>query len=208
MLDVTTCKMELRMAKRLSHYDAGRARVVDISGKSVTRREAETSAFVAMRSTVLAALLLCAVLGVTLCAAQSLPEPVFSVPPVDAPELAPRGTFAVGVRTLEIKNPAQPDILNFDKATGKAPLYDRPLTLEVWYPALIPSGKDERPTYEMPMPGTPATTPPQKMFAIFGKALRDASPVNGKFPLVVVSHGYPGSRFFLSYLTEILASKR
>ena len=33
-------------------------------------------------------------------------------------------------------------------------------------------------------------------------------PVAGeRFPLVVVSHGYPGSRIFLSYLTENLASK-
>src|SRR5258708_928641 len=196
------------MAKKLSHYDdAGRARMVDVSGKSATKRAAEASAFAAMSSAVLAALLLCASLRVALCAGQSMPEPVFSVPSAGAPELAPQGTFAVGVRTVDIKNPAQPDILNFDKATGKAPLNDRPLTLEVWYPALIPSGKDERTTYEMPMPGTPATTPTQKTFAIFGKALRDASPVNGKFPLVVVSHGYPGSRFFLSYLTENLASK-
>ena len=45
------------MPKKLSHYDgAGRARMVDVSGKSATRREAEASAFVAMRSEVLAAL--------------------------------------------------------------------------------------------------------------------------------------------------------
>jgi cyclic pyranopterin monophosphate synthase len=45
------------MPKRLSHYDnVGRARMVDVSGKIVTRREAEASAFVAMKSTVLAAL--------------------------------------------------------------------------------------------------------------------------------------------------------
>jgi cyclic pyranopterin monophosphate synthase len=45
------------MAKRLSHYDrAGRARMVDVSGKSVTRREAEASAFVLMKPTVLAGL--------------------------------------------------------------------------------------------------------------------------------------------------------
>jgi cyclic pyranopterin phosphate synthase len=42
---------------RLSHYDrAGRARMVDVSGKSPTRREAEASAFVAMNPEVLAAL--------------------------------------------------------------------------------------------------------------------------------------------------------
>src|SRR6202045_768399 len=45
------------MAKKLSHYDRdGRARMVDVSAKSATRREAEASAFVAMRPKVLAAL--------------------------------------------------------------------------------------------------------------------------------------------------------
>src|SRR6202167_2833275 len=45
------------MAKRLSHYDgAGRARMVDVSGKAPTRREAEASAFVAVSPAVLAAL--------------------------------------------------------------------------------------------------------------------------------------------------------
>jgi cyclic pyranopterin phosphate synthase len=45
------------MAAKLSHYDrAGRARMVDVSGKSATRREAEASAFVAISPTVLAAL--------------------------------------------------------------------------------------------------------------------------------------------------------
>ncbi len=44
------------MAK-LSHYDrAGRARMVDVSGKKVTRREARASAFVAISPAVLAAL--------------------------------------------------------------------------------------------------------------------------------------------------------
>ncbi len=42
---------------RLSHYDAdGTARMVDVSGKSVTRREAEAEAFVALSAQVLAAL--------------------------------------------------------------------------------------------------------------------------------------------------------
>ena len=45
------------MAKKLSHYDrGGRARMVDVSGKSATRREAEASAFVAIEAEVLAAL--------------------------------------------------------------------------------------------------------------------------------------------------------
>lgn len=45
------------MAKRLSHYDsAGRANMVDVSGKAITRREAEASAFVALKPAVLKAL--------------------------------------------------------------------------------------------------------------------------------------------------------
>ncbi len=45
------------MPKKLSHYDrAGRARMVDVSGKFSTRREAEASGFVKLRPHVLAAL--------------------------------------------------------------------------------------------------------------------------------------------------------
>ena len=45
------------MPKKLSHYDgSGRARMVDVSGKSATKREAEASAFVAIRPEVLALL--------------------------------------------------------------------------------------------------------------------------------------------------------
>jgi cyclic pyranopterin monophosphate synthase len=45
------------MAKKLSHYDAaGRARMVDVSGKAATKREAEASAFVRMKPAVLQAL--------------------------------------------------------------------------------------------------------------------------------------------------------
>src|SRR6202789_1785653 len=43
--------------KKLSHYDdAGRASMVDVSGKKATAREAEASAFVAMSRKVLRAL--------------------------------------------------------------------------------------------------------------------------------------------------------
>ena len=45
------------MAKKLSHYDdAGHARMVDVSPKAATRREAEASAFVQMKPAVLQAL--------------------------------------------------------------------------------------------------------------------------------------------------------
>jgi predicted dienelactone hydrolase len=136
-------------------------------------------------------------------AAAAFGQTYFSVPPADAPELAARGGYGVGVRTVQLVHPGQVDILHIDKASGKAPLYDRPLTVEVWYPAVIPAGVTEEAVYDMPMPGGAGAT-----IKIRDKALRDAAPVSGKtFPLVIVSHGYPGSRYFLSYLTSNLASK-
>ena len=46
-----------RFQPKLSHYDeSGQARMVDVSEKSATKREAEASAFVAMSRTVLSAL--------------------------------------------------------------------------------------------------------------------------------------------------------
>jgi cyclic pyranopterin monophosphate synthase len=45
------------MANKLSHYDrGGRARMVDVSGKSASKREAEASAFVVVSPKVLASL--------------------------------------------------------------------------------------------------------------------------------------------------------
>src|ERR1700693_1195968 len=45
------------MAKKLSHYDrAGRARMVDVSAKAATKREAAASAFVFLKPAVLKAL--------------------------------------------------------------------------------------------------------------------------------------------------------
>ena len=53
------------------------------------------------------------------CLAAASQAPVyFSVPGPDAPELARRGSFPVGVRTLDVVHPNQVDILKFDK-TGK-----------------------------------------------------------------------------------------
>ena len=45
------------MPKRLSHYDrAGRAKMVNVSAKAVTKREAQASAFVLLRRSVIKAL--------------------------------------------------------------------------------------------------------------------------------------------------------
>jgi predicted dienelactone hydrolase len=119
------------------------------------------------------------------------------------PELAQRGQFAVGVRTLNLAHKAQVDVLHYDQAAGKGPLYDRPLTVEVWYPATRVEGQVESTVYEMA-----GRDPQTTRLQIAGKAIRDAAPLQGAaFPLVILSHGYPGSRIFLSYLGEHLASR-
>jgi len=124
----------------------------------------------------------------------------------DAPELAVSGNFAVGVKTLELINKDQLDINNIEQ--GQAPIYDRKMVVEVWYPAKS-TGKDSVATYTdvLGIPGNPNR--PVIPFSFSGRALRDAKPdlAEGPYPLLIVSHGYLGSRFLMSYLTENLASK-
>lgn len=125
----------------------------------------------------------------------------------DAPELSHRGDYHVGVRTLELVNKGQVNILKAKDSV--APMYDRPLKVEVWYPAIIPAGKSELTTYTDHFGSPMDSTRPVVPFNFTGRALRDAAPAiqATAFPLVIVSHGYPGSRVLLSYLTENLASK-
>lgn len=125
----------------------------------------------------------------------------------DAPELAPRGAYKVGVRTLKLINPGQLDILK--NKDGNVPTYDRLLTVEVWYPARIPEGQSELTVYDQVMGLANNPQRPIVPYTFPGRALRDAEPDTqpAPFPLVIVSHGYPGSRYLMTYLTENLASK-
>lgn len=125
----------------------------------------------------------------------------------DAPLLSARGDYKVGVKTLEFTNKNQLDIL---KSKGsELTYYDRKLKLEVWYPASLSSNEKEMVVYDEVMGSSNDPKRPLIPFTFQGRALRDAKPVtsDGKFPLVIVSHGYLGSRLLLTYLTENLASK-
>lgn len=127
-------------------------------------------------------------------------------PMPDAPVLAPRGEYAVGVRTLTVTNPDQVDVVS--RLNGDADArYDRPLTLEVWYPAEIGAGEIEQSMYDDVLP--PTADEPAIPFSFAGRALRDAAPdaSGASYPLLVVAHGYTGSRYQLAYLSENLASK-
>ncbi|MDO6516285.1 alpha/beta hydrolase family protein [Zobellia uliginosa] len=125
----------------------------------------------------------------------------------DAPQLAERGDYTVGVRTLELIHKDQVDILN--SKGGKDPLYDRPLTIEVWYPSEAPDKKGNTVIYEDVMGTRGDSLRPLIPFSFKGRAYRDATPkaTAGGYPLIVVSHGYVGSRYLMTYLTENLASK-
>jgi predicted dienelactone hydrolase len=122
----------------------------------------------------------------------------------NAPALAAYGDATVGVRRLEMVHPGQVDILSIDPEGPKPdplPTYDRPLTVEMWFPAENGATGDTT-LRAFLRDGTTEV-------ALQGRAIRDAAPRTGDapYPLVLISHGYPGNRFLLSHLAENLASK-
>ena len=123
---------------------------------------------------------------------------------VDAPELARLGDFAIGVRTLHLQEAAQPDVLAFDAASGKAPLRIREFTVDLWYPASPKAGAGTA-VYSAQFPSEPPAAP--AALSVMGLAVRDAPAAGKGFPLVVVSHGYSNDPAAMIWLTENLASK-
>ena len=97
----------------------------------------------------------------------------------DAPPLATRGSYSVAVKTLKLTDSSR----------------SRSFTVEVWYP----SNADEDILYNTVIGQTPVNIP--------GQAQRDATPLEGSYPLIITSHGQPGTRFQFAYLSEHLASR-
>lgn len=118
----------------------------------------------------------------------------------DAPELAKIGNLSVGVRTLSLIHKNQIDAVNIEEGQP-IPRYDRPLTVEVWYPAQT----TEQGTQYHDVLLRDAKT----LVSLYGSAVRDAAPLKAEngHPLIVISHGYPGNRFLMSHFGENLASK-
>jgi predicted dienelactone hydrolase len=119
-----------------------------------------------------------------------------------APELAAFGPHPIGVRTLSAVDRNRPDILR-TTAGGATARYDRAITLEVWYPAVLAPGQRQEGEYHT------IARDPAIAVTLRGRAVRDATPLTsaGAMPLVIISHGYPGNRFLMSHLGENLASK-
>lgn len=109
------------------------------------------------------------------------------------PALASAGPLPVGVRTLEIINPDQ---LNIETQQ----IADRPLLLEIWYPA--------RNIETMTLTQYDNETRLGRPFSLQANAYRDAEIITSeeKLPLVVISHGHTGYRTLMFYLAEHLAS--
>ena len=127
-----------------------------------------------------------------------------SQPAVDAPELAKLGSLPVGVRTTTYVHTNQPNVLAFNAATGVMPHHDRQLIVDLWYPAKV-TAKAHPETYTASLPAEPPA--PSVVFNIPGIAVRNAPAIEGKYPLVILSHGYSNATVALSWLTENLASK-
>lgn len=109
-----------------------------------------------------------------------------SRPSIDAPELARLGEHAVGWRTVRLDDGP------------------RELVVELWYPATAAAGSAPV-TYSGSFTAEPPAEPTK--FTRPGIAVRDAAPASGRFPLVIVSHGYDNDAIALSWMTENLASK-
>ena len=127
----------------------------------------------------------------------------------DAPALAARGELKVGVRTLQLVNLNQLDILSYSEEQPN-PRYDRQLTVEVWYPARLRAGETQITTYSDVLGhGVGNPDRPNLPFHFGGRAVRGAAPdANSQsLPLVIISHGYSGSRVMMTWLAENLASK-
>lgn len=123
----------------------------------------------------------------------------------DAPEGARFGTLGVGVRTMEFVHPGRVDVL----AGG---VRDRRLVVEYWYPAEAGSGSEVGGA----VPRSAAEyrcllRDGQREVVLRGRAGRDLAALPeafpGEFPLVILSHGFPGNRMLLSHFGENLASK-
>lgn len=146
----------------------------------------------------------CVIVTMSLCSVGVLAATAPSIPPIDAPELAALGPAKVGVRTVHLVDRQQYDVLAVDQVTGTVPVRDRSLVVDIWYPAT--HATNARPeTYADALPSEPPAPPAR--FTIPGIAVRDAKAVNGRHPLVIVSHGYSNVTVALSWLTENLASK-
>jgi predicted dienelactone hydrolase len=120
-------------------------------------------------------------------------------PGVDAPELAALGPYAVGAASLELVQRDQIDPL---AAAGGPQRADRRLSVRVWYPAKARGGAPI--LYHSALPGPDGKDVP---FTLPGLAVTGAPAAEGRYPLVILAHGFSNTPEVIAWLGENLASK-
>lgn len=120
----------------------------------------------------------------------------------DAPELAFAGEKTIGVRTLDLVDIGRIDVMRTVAGSPNAQ-YDRPIRVEVWYPSEASADSQAGGQYLTETRNLTVDA------VLQGRAVRDATPEQGAqpYPLLIVSHGFPGNRYLLSHLAENLATK-
>jgi predicted dienelactone hydrolase len=146
-----------------------------------TRRRSRLPAAAIARRQARTVLPLALCLLAPLCAAAEQPP---ARPGIDAPALAALGPYGIGLATQPMQGAG------------------RQLTASVWYPAATTSNPAI--TYHSALPG-PDGSPAS--FAIQGLAVTGAPPAPGRFPLVILAHGFGNTPEVMAWLGENLASK-
>ena len=116
---------------------------------------------------------------------------------------APTGPFQVGTIRVTAVDSSRAEL----SATGTSDA--RRLVIQVWYPAQ-PTGHERRAPYVLELDQVAAdlaeAVPEVAFGTVLTSALLDASPLAGRFPLVVFSHGMNSARYFYTTLLQDLAS--
>lgn len=115
----------------------------------------------------------------------------------EAPELGRSGTFPVGTSYSEIEIGDRVRLTSNGVAPAK-----RVIGLRLWYPSASSTGDNVRYVHKLTLPdGT------KHEIIETGSSSANSPPVNGKFPIVIISHGYGGWSEHMSRLGEHLASR-
>ena len=123
-----------------------------------------------------------------------MPNPIHSSRP-DAPELGRFGPHPIGVRRVTFTRPDQPIL---GTPTTPPTRGTRAIVVEMVYPA--PADTPQGGTYDT------LIRDGHRPVTLTGRARRDAPVAPGQYPLVLLSHGYPGNRFLMAHLAEKIAS--
>ena len=124
--------------------------------------------------------------------------------PGETPELGRVGPYQLGTVVAPMALPGRAEITAMSALTGHAAPGNRSVSIRYWYPAdAAAKGKPVRYDHVMQIPGKPPFH-----VASQGSAIADAKPLAaGRFPLVVMSHGYGGWNTQFSNLAEHIASR-